>query len=110
MVRAAAATEPPARVTAADDPSAPAANPTASPAANNRKGSRRAGRQSTDRGQRRRDRGQAQRHQGADPQRRERQVHIGEGEAAAPPRWYRHSVVRTGALVMRCQVGQVWRA
>ena len=37
-----------------------------------------------DRGQRGRDRGQAQRHQGADPQRRERQVHIGEGEHAAP--------------------------
>ena len=46
MVRAAAATEPPARVTAAEDPSVPAANPTASPAANSRKGSRRAGRQS----------------------------------------------------------------
>ena len=36
----------PARVTAADDPSAPAAKPTASPAANSRKGARRAGRQS----------------------------------------------------------------
>jgi hypothetical protein len=43
-VRAAASTLPPARVTAAEDPKAPAANPTASPAAKNRKGSRRVGR------------------------------------------------------------------
>ena len=43
MVRAAAATLPPARVTAAEEPSDPATNPTASPAANRRNGSRREG-------------------------------------------------------------------
>jgi hypothetical protein len=42
-VRAAAATLPPARVTAAEDPSDPATNPTASPAANRWNGSRRDG-------------------------------------------------------------------
>ena len=46
MVRAAAATLPPARVTAADDPRDPATNPTASPAANSWKGHGRAGRHS----------------------------------------------------------------
>jgi hypothetical protein len=44
QVRAAAATLPPARVTAAEDPKAPATNPTASAAANSRNGARRAGR------------------------------------------------------------------
>jgi hypothetical protein len=46
MVSTAAATLPPARVTAADDPSEPATNPTASPAANSWKGRDRAGRHS----------------------------------------------------------------
>jgi|GEM_PF-4180513 len=46
MVRTAAATLPPARVTAADDPRDPATNPTASPAANSWKGRGRAGRHS----------------------------------------------------------------
>ena len=43
MVRAAAATLPPARVTAAEEPSDPATNPTASPAANSWNGRRREG-------------------------------------------------------------------
>ena len=46
MVSAAAATLPPARVTAAEDPSDPATNPTASPVANSWKGRGRDGRHS----------------------------------------------------------------
>src|ERR671914_246093 len=107
MVRAAASGLPPVLVTAAEDPAAPATKPTASPAANSWKGSRRAGRHSR---RAARVATMVARHSTIIAPARTAgwgRYTYARVRAQPPPRWYRHSVVRTGAPVSACGVVQL---